>query len=257
MTNIAGKKTPKVVANFVRGSHFLLTGFKLITQPKIRQFVLLPLAINISLISWLIYYSYSRFSAWLEAWIGWLPGWLGFVDWLLWPLFSVAMLAMVVLGFSFLANLIAAPFNGFLADAVQKHISGKKSPDSGRNIGLEIVHALGRELRKMSWYLPRILLLFILGWIPLINIAAPFLWMFFGAWMMAVQYLDYPMDNNQISFDKMFSSLRVKRSVALGLGGSVMLLHMIPLVNFLVMPAAIAGSVACWVDDFQEPENSL
>lgn len=245
-----------MVNHFIGGGNSVLTGFKLIVQPKIRRFVLLPLAINISLISWLIYYSYSRFKGWLDAWLGWLPDWLGFVDWILWPLFSVAMLAIVVLSFTFLANFVAAPFNGFLADAVQKHLTGKKSPDSNRNIAVEIAHALGRELRKMAWYLPRILLLFILGWIPLVNLAVPVLWLLFGAWMMAVQYLDYPMDNNHRSFKEMLASLKSRRATALGLGGSIMLLHMVPLVNLLVMPTAIAGSVACWVDNFQGPENN-
>lgn len=245
-----------MVNHFIGGSNAVLTGFKLIVQPTIRRFVLLPLAINISLFSGLIYYSYSRFKGWLDAWLGWLPDWLGFIDWILWPLFSLAILALVVLSFTFLANFVAAPFNGFLADAVQKHLTGEKSPDSGHNIGVEIAHALGRELRKMAWYLPRMLLLFILGWIPLINLAVPVLWLLFGAWMMAVQYLDYPMDNNHNSFKEMLASLKTRRATTLGLGGSIMLLHMVPLVNFLVMPAAVAGAVACWVDNFQGPENT-
>ncbi len=237
--------------NLLKGCSYLATGFKLIGQPKLRRFVLVPLTINISLFLWVIYYSFINFSGWLESWFGWLPDWLGFIDWILWPLFSMTILAAIVFSFTFVANFIAAPFNGFLADAVQQHLTGITTSNIKRSLGSEVMHSLERELQKVLWYLPKILLLFVISWVPLVNIIAPVLWLLFGAWVMAVQYLDYPMDNNNITFNDMLIRLNTKRYISFGLGGGVMLLSMIPLINFVVIPAAVAGSVACWVDKFQ------
>jgi CysZ protein len=65
--------------------------------------------------------------------------------------------------------------------------------------------------------------------------------------MMVIQYIDYPMDNNGFSFRAMRRSLRQQRLLHLGFGGGVLLLLMIPVVNFFAMPIAVAGATALYV----------
>jgi CysZ protein len=73
----------------------------------------------------------------------------------------------------------------------------------------------------------------------------------FGSWMMAIQYVDYPMDNNGVSFRKMRRSLSQQRLLHLGFGGGVSLLLMVPLVNFFAMPIAVAGATALYVGEHE------
>ncbi|MBP2261259.1 uncharacterized protein involved in cysteine biosynthesis [Pseudomonas sp. BP8] len=40
--------------------------------------------------------------------------------------------------------------------------------------------------------MPRALALLILSFIPVVNVIAAPLWLIFGVWMMAIQYIDYP-----------------------------------------------------------------
>ncbi len=53
-----------------------------------------------------------------------LPSWLSFLNYLLWPLFVVLVVLMVFFTFTMLANIIAAPFNGFLAEKVEVVVRG-------------------------------------------------------------------------------------------------------------------------------------
>jgi len=69
----------------------------------------------------------------------------------------------------------------------------------------------------------------------------------FGIWMMAVQYIDYPADNNKLGFDEMLAWLRDKRWQSLGFGGIVYVALLVPLLNLLIMPAAVAGATLFWV----------
>jgi len=69
----------------------------------------------------------------------------------------------------------------------------------------------------------------------------------FGIWMMAVQYIDYPADNNKLGFDEMLAWLRAKRWQSLGFGGIVYVALLVPLLNLLIMPAAVAGATLFWV----------
>jgi CysZ protein len=83
--------------------------------------------------------------------------------------------------------------------------------------------------------------------IPFVNFIVPWLWVLFGAWMMVIQYIDYPMDNNGFSFRAMRRSLRQQRLLHLGFGAGVSFLLMIPIVNFFAMPIAVAGATALYV----------
>jgi len=181
--------------------------------------------------------------------MGSLPSWLSFLDFLLWPLFVILLLLMVFFTFTLLANIIAAPFNGFLAEKVEVVVRGADNfpPFSWAELLAMVPRTLKRELRKLSYFLPRAIGLLLLSLIPGLNLIATPLWLLFGVWMMAVQYIDYPCDNHKVSWDDMLAWLRAKRWQSLGFGGSTYLALLIPFVNILMMPAAVAGATLFWV----------
>ncbi|BBB31597.1 sulfate transporter CysZ [Neptunomonas japonica] len=236
--------------NPVKGAGYLLRGFSMLPEPGIRQFVLIPMLINILIFSGAIWLLVNEFEGWVNYWLGQLPQWMSFLDWLLWPLFAVLVLITVYYGFSMVANLIAAPFNGFLSEKVEKMRSGAVMADEGwKGMLATVPRALQRELSKVAYYLPRLLLLLIISFIPVVNVIAPFLWFLFGAWMMAIQYCDYPMDNNKVSFRQMKVMLAERRLTSLSFGALVQVGMMIPLVNLIMMPAAVIGATLFWCEE--------
>ncbi len=54
-----------------------------------------------------------------------LPDWLSFLSYILWPLFVALLVLMVFFTFTLVANIIAAPFNGFLAEKVEVVVRGE------------------------------------------------------------------------------------------------------------------------------------
>lgn len=108
-----------------------------------------------------------------------------------------------------------------------------------------------RELVRLGYYLPRALLILVLSFIPVINIAAPVLWFVFASWMMVIQYCDYAFDNHKISFPDMKNRLGKDRLFNLPFGALVSLLTMIPIINLFIMPAAVCGATAMWVDRYR------
>ena len=243
------------VNNPLSGPVYLARGLKMLVEPGLRAFVLVPLLINTLIFAFAIYALVSNFSAWVDALIKlWLPdwGWLEYLVFLLWPLFAVLLVLLVYYGFSVIANIIAAPFNGILAERVEQRARGailSEPPSLWRMVPRAIV----RELAKLAYFIPRLVLLFIIGFIPLINLATPVLWFIFSAWMMAIQYIDYPMDNNGVSFKQMKGLLGQRRWSALGFGSVVQLGMLVPLLNLILMPAAVIGATLFWVEEY-EPE---
>ena len=225
-------------APVLSGPQYLREGLKLVLSPNLRLFVLLPLAVNLLLFGGLIYFAGHQFSVWVDALMPTLPSWLNFLTYILWPLF-VALVA----------NVIAAPFNGFLAEKVEVVVRGEDNfpAFSWAELVAMVPRTFGREMRKLGYFLPRAIGLFILSLIPVVNVIAAPLWLIFGVWMMAIQYIDYPADNNKMSWQDMLAWLRSKRWQSLGFGGITYLALMVPVVNVLMMPAAVAGATLFWV----------
>lgn len=237
--------------NFLRGLGYLGEGFRLIRQPGLRLFVIIPLVLNVILFGLLFYYLAELFSAMIATAMGWLPewAWLQALDWLFWLLYGVVILLMLAYGFVILANLIGSPFYGYLAELTEKHLTGQEvvSDDGWMGLIRDTPRMLWREVQKIAYYLPRALALFILGIIPVVNLVAAALWILFNSWMMALQYVDYPADNHKVSFARLRKDLAASRLSALGFGLPVALAAMVPVLNLIVVPAAVCGAAAYWV----------
>ncbi|OWJ95973.1 sulfate transporter CysZ [Pseudomonas sp. A46] len=231
------------------GPQYLGEGLKLVLRPGLRLFVLLPLTVNLLLFAALIGFAIQEFSGWVDALMPTLPDWLGFLQYLIWPLFVLLVLVLVFFTFTLLANIIAAPFNGFLAEKVEVVVRGTDDfpAFSWGELLAMIPRTMGREMRKLAYFLPRAGALLILSFVPGVNLLATPLWIIFGIWMMAVQYIDYPADNHKLGWNEMLAWLREKRWQSLGFGGITYLALMIPFVNIIMMPAAVAGATLFWV----------
>ncbi len=257
-----------MLGDLTRGAGYLIKGGKLMLKPRLRQFVIAPLAINIVIFSLAIYWLVGLFSQSLSefgnfanewTWVQWLTSFAA-IDYIMtgilsiiWLFFSLGTLLIVGYTFSLIANVIAAPFNGVLAENCEALIEGTPL-DNQLNLKEIIAHTpriIAAEISKilyLVWWIP---ILLILSFIPVINVITPVLWFVFGAWMMALEYMDYPMGNHQFLFKSIRKNLKNKRVLALGFGGSIAALSSIPLINLFIMPAAVCGATSLWIDHRQ------
>jgi len=233
------------------GIGYFVRGLKLLRQPRLLPFIIIPLAVNIIIFATLITYSVNAISSALDSWLLAIPDWLGWLNWLIWPIVIITLALVTGYLFTTVAILIASPFNALLAEKAEELTTGKpvQGPEGLWQAFALLPRGLVRELRKILYYLPLLLIVFVLSWIPPFTVIAPLLWLLLAAWMMAVQYVDYPMDNHQLSFAAVKDILRQRRLSSLGFGGIVALISAIPIVNFFVVPAAVCGATLFWCDE--------
>ncbi|WP_295393041.1 sulfate transporter CysZ [uncultured Thiodictyon sp.] len=238
----------------VSGAGYLLQGIRLIARPGLRRFVILPLLINILVFAAGIWAGVSWFKGFVTSMHAWIPGWLQWLDWLLWPLFALLLLVLVVYGFSLVANLIASPFNGLLAEKVELLLTGRSLEQGGGMAQLlrELLPTLVDEGKKVLYALALAIPFLFLLFVPVVG---PVLWFLYTAWVLALQYLDYPMGNSGLKFREMRRRLQERRGLSLGFGAATAGLSLIPVVNFIVMPSAVAGATALWVRELKGPGN--
>ena len=233
------------------GASYFFKGFSLIKQKGIRRFVFIPLAINILLFSFAFYFVYLELNIYMESIMAWLPSWLDWLSVILWPLALLTVLVIFSFVFSTVANWLAAPFNGLLSEKMEALLSGNETPKGSMlDIVKDIPRTLSREWQKLSYYLPRAIGFFIIMW--LLPVVGQIIWFLFVAWMMAIQYKDYPFDNHKVPFAKMKQVLKQNQGVSYSFGITVAVFSMIPIINLVVMPVAICGATALWVDYYKD-----
>lgn len=235
------------------GFHYVQQGWQLIRLPGIRRYVVIPLLINILLLGSAFYWLFEKLHQWIPQLISYVPHWLAWLQAILWPLAVVSIILVFSYFFSTIANWIAAPFFGLLAEKLEQRLTGHPINDaSWISLVTDLPRIMKREWQKFIYYLPRALLLLLVHFIPgLGQLLAPLLWFIFGAWMMAIQYCDYPFDNHKIPFETMRRGLGKDRKTHLQFGGLVSILTLIPIVNLFIMPVAVCGATAMWVDHYR------
>ncbi|MES9971303.1 MAG: sulfate transporter CysZ [Candidatus Thiodiazotropha sp.] len=246
-----------MVKNPLAGASYLLRGLGLLNKPGLRPFVLIPLAINIIVFSLLIWLGIDQFEQLMDRFLPDDESWLAWLRWLLWPLFAITLVLIIFYTFTVIANLIASPFNGLLAEKVELYLGGElpNQASGAKQMVKDVVPSLLSELRKLLYFLLRAIPLLILFLIPGINILAPFLWMAFSAWFLAVEYGDYPMANHKLAFKQQHRRLKQARFSSLTFGGGLTLMMMIPILNFVAMPAAVAGATLFWHEQLRYLES--
>ncbi len=238
-----------MITDIGRGTGYLAKGFALIKRPGIRRYVITPLLMNILLFGGLIYAGYAQFSPFVNWLLSFLPDWLGFLEWILWTFFTSFAAFFVFFVFTPVANIISAPFNAVMSEKIEEMLTGKDI-NSGVDLITIIKDSIMSQLRKLLYIAIWSAGLLLISFIPVINLISPVLWIIFGSWLLALEYMDYPMGNHDITFQQQKDQLKKRRGLALGFGGGVMVLTSIPIINFLVMPMATAGATVMWVEQF-------
>lgn len=244
--------------NPITGALYLLRGMRMILQPGLRRFVLMPLAINIAIFGVLGYFAFGWLSEWTDQLVAGFPEWLQWIEWLFTVLILLALALLTLFSFTLLANLVSAPFNGPLAEAVERRLRGQaKLPDTPWHQSLaELPTTLRDEWHKLSYSLLRSLPFLLLFLIPGINLLASMAWLVFGAWLLALQYAEYPMSNHRLNFQQQRRQLGQRRLLVLGFGAAVMLGTLVPVLNLLIIPSAVAGATLLYLEAYAMEETS-
>jgi CysZ protein len=213
---------------------FLYRGIKLLTNPQLRLFILIPILINIVLYSVALALGYYYVDMLIAQFI---PDWLQWLNWILWPLFFISFFVAGFFTFTILANLIAAPFYGILSAKTLAIISGR-----AQIVEQPLLHVIAAELKRLLYIMTRMLPLFILFFIPVINIIASLALSLFGAWCLAMEFMAYPLENEGLLFVDQKRLLKTVRFGALGFGAVTMIGLTLPVLNIIIGPAAVIGS---------------
>lgn len=229
---------------------YLRQGFQLMWQPGIRRYTLTPTLINIVTFIAITFFAIQGFQQ-LTAWfLSFLPDWAQFLSTLLWILFAIVVLFIYAYTFTMIAGIIYAPFSGFIAEAVARHL-GQPTPSNHQSIAASAWQSMLREFVKLGYFVPRTLGIFLLSFVPLIQLIVPLIAIFWGGWVMFIQHIDIAADMDGESFSAMRAQVTAKKKRHWGFGLGCFLLMSIPVLNLFTLAAAICGATQLWIEEYR------
>ena len=244
-----------MLTDLIRGALYFWRGLSLIRKKGVRGWAALPIFLTLLVYGLGVWAGITYIEPLAERTEDWLPSWLSAATYLLWILFGVSILLLFGFGFVVVASLLASPFNGPLAESVERIVSGEGPPEvSWGRLVLRTPLILWEETKKLLYYLAWAVPFLVLFVVPFTIPAAPVLWFLFTAWMLAVEFSDYPMDNNGLLFREMRTRLKRRRLLAVGFGAMAAFVSTVPVLNLFVVPAGVAGATLMWVEVFRSPD---
>lgn len=243
-----------MIDNPLGGIKYLFKGLQLIASPGLRRYVIIPLLVNTLVFIAVIWFGFGQIGNLIDWLMAKLPEWLQWLSWLLYIVFGLICLLVMFFTFSLLANVIAAPFNDLLCTAVARRIAGRDifSESDQKPFLQQIVPSMLNEVKKLAYFIGWSIPFLILLVIPGINIVGAILWFLFSAWMLNMEYMDYPMSQRNLNFTEQRARLKKRKILSFAFGSTISAATLIPIVNFLVMPAAVAGATALWFDQYKD-----
>ena len=238
-----------------QGFHYFVMGWHLMTQKGLRRFAIMPIVLNTLLLGGLGWLFIQQMSALIANFMDYVPDWLAWLSSILLVLSILSLLVLFYFIFTTVSGFIAAPFNGLLAEKVEQRLSGEVPTEmSWGELLLDVPRMLKREWQKLMYSLPQLIALFLLSFVPFFGQTfVPIIAFLFSAWMMAIQYCDYPFDNHKVPFFIMKNELAMKRQLNLTFGSLISLCTMVPIINLVIMPVAVCGATAMWVEQYKNP----
>ena len=241
------------MANTLSGFGYFFRGMGLLTRPGLRRFVVIPLLANIAVFALMAGAIYqARSGLYIDYTSNFIGDW-EFLAWIVTPL--IWLFGTLVSGYIsiFIVLFLTSPFHGLLAERVEEYVTGEAIVNEGSALQMVLAIPRGflREIQKIVHYVPMALLVLIITLIPGINVVAPLLWILLGAWMMSLQFVDYPMDNHRLSFGEVRAACSARRSTSITFGAVVAFVSGLPILNLILIPAAVAGATLLWCEELR------
>ncbi len=159
------------------------------------------------------------------------------VSWLLWLMAFVLAVVSGIVTFVTLGSAVSAPWLDLLAVRTEA-ISGREVTEQDQAWLPMIMQSLGNSVRPLLGLLLWGVIALLFFWVPPLATA---IWTYGAVRFLSFELIDTNASRRSWDYRQRKSKLVEKRWFYLGFAGLAMLMMMVPIVNLLVIPAAVVG----------------
>ena len=242
-----------------RGLGDIGRGFSFLNQhPRLWGWVIAPAIVTLLVLAGLVVLVMKIARGIVDKVTGWLPDAIaGVGEWVVWAIVLVALVAGALLVFVSIVGVIAGPFNELLSEAVEEKVTGKAGPPFSIAAFVQsAVRGLGHGIRRVVVAIFGAVLLFVLGFVPVIGtIAGILLGGYFAARGAAYDCYDSILSRREMSYDAKISYLAQRRYRTLGLGAGVAGMLFVPFLNLVALGVGSTGATLAALAEAAEAQQ--
>ena len=227
----------------IKGALSLLSGMKLLLQESsLRSVLWRMLGLLLILMLTLMFGVFSLAEHLAQLWLPTGDAWYWvLLSWLVWVLAILLSMLTGVVSFTALGSAAVAPWLDVLASRTES-LHGKNITASNVLWWKHILGSLMNSVRPLLGLLVWGVAALAVVWIPVVGqILATMIWGYAGIRFLCFELMDTTASRRGKDFAARKASLAEKRFFWLGFGGLAMAMMMLPILNLLVIPAAVVA----------------
>lgn len=218
-----------------------------IVRHKLWKWILIPgILYTLLFITGMYYFGQTAgdFIEWMTLKTG-LRGWIdqlssSFVGFLF--VFGTALMWLVLMLlyfslFKFLFLIVGSPLFAYLSEKTASIIEGRDFPFSFKQLGKDILRGIAIALRNSVWQTVYVLAILLLSLIPLAGWLTPILAILVECYYYGFSMLDYSMERQKKTQAESIFYIGNHKGLAIGNGIVFYLMHMLPIVGWILAPA--------------------
>ncbi len=216
--------------------------------PRLRKLAALPLLVNIVLFAVGV-----PLAVWLLA--GWAGGLVpddGVVQGAFRVLVQIVVGIAVIVGsvftFVIVGNIIAAPFNSRLSEAVEQQLTGRVA--SGSGVVGDALRGVLTAAGRLGLFLLLYPFIFAVQFVPVAGVFLhPVLAALYGAFVLSIDFSDPTFERHYRRFRDKIAHVWRRKGLYLGFGLVAVVMAIIPIVNFLLLPVGVTAAAMLFLED--------
>lgn len=153
--------------------------------------------------------------------------------------------------FKYIFLIIGSPLFAYLSERTEAIIEGKEFAFSWEQLIKDMVRGIRLALRNTLWQTVYVLSLLLLSFFPLIGWITPVIILFVECYYYGFSMLDYSCERHKLSASKSIEFIGKHRGLAVGNGMVFYLMHLLPLVGWILAPAyaVVAATISLYHQD--------
>lgn len=139
--------------------------------------------------------------------------------------------------YKYIILILMSPLLALLSERVEFILNGNSYPFNMFNFLHDVVRGIALTVRNIMVELILLMVLFIIGFIPVLNFATPFLAFYISSYYYGFSMLDYSNERKRFTIKQSIHFIRMQRGVAFGNGAVFYGLLFLPFIGWLIAPA--------------------
>ena len=175
----------------------------------------------------------------------------------LWLLLKITFFLVFSYFSGYIVLIFLSPILAYLSERTERILSGKEYPFNIFQLMRDVARGVVVVIRNLALELLLTLVIFLIGFIPVVNLITPFLFFGVTAYYYGFSFMDYNNERRLYPFKKSVRLMRKNKAVLVGVASPFTGLLIIPIIGqWLAGLAAIIATVG-GVIAYQEIEKSM